>query len=131
MALKLETMETKESGKFKKYYSFIMIPIVILIPIAFWIYMEKEGSYLIDNYRTIEKSTEINGRVTKVNLNRGLFAIDLSNGTRVKSMDDITNNKKHDIAFFLKEYDSVIKKANSDTVIVKRNRKPYYFVLRY
>ena len=124
-------METKRTGNLRKFYSVIMISIVILIPILFWISMEKEGSYLIENYPTIEKSTEISGRVTKVNLNRGLFAIDFADGRRAKTMDDITDNKKHDNAFFLKEYDSIIKKANSDTIIVKRHRKPYYFILGY
>lgn len=131
MAVKMMIMETKETGKLNKSYSFIMIPIMIIFSIAVWINMIKNRSYLIDNYPTIEKSTEISGRVSKVNLNRGLFAIDVSNGTRAKSMENLYNNKKRSIASFLKEYDSIIKKANSDTVIVKRHRKPYYFMLRY
>jgi hypothetical protein len=75
MALKLLTMETKETGNFKKYYSLIMIPIMIIFSIAVWISMEKNRSYLINNYPTIEKSTEISGRVTKVNLEKGYFVL--------------------------------------------------------
>jgi hypothetical protein len=46
-------------------------------------------------------------------------------------MENLYNSKKSSIASFLKEHDSIIKKANSDTVIVKRQRKPYYYILRY
>jgi hypothetical protein len=131
MDLKIVSMKTVKPTSFGRIYLMISIPVGIILSIIFWISMEKNRSYLIDNYPTIEKSTEISGRVSKVNLNRGLFAIDLSNGKRVKSMDDITDFKKHDIAFFLKEYDSIFKKANSDTIIVKRFRENYYFILRY
>jgi hypothetical protein len=123
-------MKTVKPTRFGRIYLMISIPVGIILSIIFWISMEKNRSYLIDNYPTIEKSTEISGRVTKVNLERGLFAIDLSNGTRAKDMENIYDDKKKSIAFFLKEYDSIIKTANSDTLIVKRHRKPYYFTLR-
>lgn len=124
-------MNKTGAGITKRNYTLLAILGMILLYVTIWIAMIKNRSYLINNYPTIEKSTEISSRVSKVNLNRGLFAIDLSNGTRVKTMDDITDNKNHDIAFFLQEYDSIIKKANSDTIIVKRHRKAYYFMLRY
>jgi len=123
-------METKETGNSKKSYSFIIVPIMILLSIGIWISMGKYRTYLINNYATIEKKTEISGKVTKVILEHGIFCIDLSNGMRVKTMENVYNYKKSSMAGFLKEYDSIIKKVDSDTIIVKRYRKPYYFMLK-
>jgi hypothetical protein len=118
----------EKSKRFKICYTIIALTSII---ITIWILIDRNRTFLINNYPTITKETEISGKVTKVNLNRGMFCIDLSNGKRVKSMEDITDFKKHDIAFFLNESDSIFKKANSDTIIVKRFRDTYYFVLRY
>lgn len=120
----------EKSKRFKICYTIIAITSLIAFYITIWILMDRNRTYLINNYPTITKETEIRGKVTKVNLNHGIFCIDLSNGTRAKDMENIYDDKKKSIAFFLKEYDSIIKTANSDTLIVKRHRKPYYFTLR-
>ncbi len=124
-------MKNYKTTNFGRVYLMISIPVGIILSILFLVYMSNDRSYLLKNYPTIEKVTEISGRVTKVKLERGIFCIDFADGKRAKTMDDITDNKKHDIASFLKEYDSIIKKANSDTIIVKRYGISYYFMLRY
>jgi hypothetical protein len=124
-------MGTKESKNIFNAYTSLLIPLSIFIIVGGWIFMIKHQDYLIQNYPTIEKFTEIRGRVSKVNLNRGIFCIDFADGRRSKDMEKIYNEKKQSIAFFLKEYDSIYKKANNDTIIVKRYGISYYFMLRY
>jgi hypothetical protein len=123
-------MKNNKATNFGKIYLIISIPVGIIFSILFWIYMSNNRSYLLTNYPTIAKVTEIRGRVSNVNLERGIFCIDLADGSRAKDMEKIYNDKKQSIAFFLKEYDSIIKKANNDTIIVKRNGISYFFMLR-
>jgi hypothetical protein len=124
-------MKNIKTTNFGRTYLMISIPVGIILSILFLVYMSNDRSYLLKNYPTIEKVTEISGRVSKVKLERGIFCIDFADGRRAKDMEKIYNEKKQSIAFFLKEYDSIYKKANNDTINVKRYGISYYFILRY
>lgn len=124
-------MKKVKPVNFGRIYLMISIPVGIILSILFLVYMSNDRSYLLKNYPTIEKVTEISGRVSKVKLERGIFCIDFADGSRAKDMEKIYNEKKQSIAFFLKEYDSIYKKANTDTIIVNRYGISYYFMLRY
>jgi hypothetical protein len=86
----------------------------------------------IDNkYNIIDNSVEINSVFDHLKGNRGMLYLDFIDSIRFKVGGAMINRNyiPEDFDSFLKEGDSIIKRRQSDTVLIIRNMKKYYFIL--
>jgi hypothetical protein len=82
-------------------------------------------------YQIIDNSVEINRVFDHMTSNRGTLYLDFEDSSRLKVGSAMLNRNysPDDFSSFLKEGDSIIKHLKSDTLLIIRNSKHYYFVL--
>ena len=119
-------MQSPDNNKFKIIFLVTFVLAAIISTIVFLNYQKNE----YEKYPSLETETEIYDWIKNVKREHGYLMIDFFNGSKYGIIS--TSNYKYKPAslFFFAEYgDYIIKKKDTDTIIVKRKDIEYIFVL--
>jgi hypothetical protein len=107
----------------------VLVAIMFLILLICIRFSDKKANELLSDYRTISQHESIYFRIIDIKKHRGSSLISTSNGEKIKIIDVYYNQDFNEKYFygFVKKYDSIIKKANCDTLYLMRENKKYFF----
>lgn len=105
---------------------YIFIPFGIIFTITCWTWMIKRQDSLLKEYHKVIKTSELGDKIIKIRQERGFSRYLLADESKIR-FPDIFNDKKQNIAGEIEPFDSIYKKKDSDTIIVVRNGRKYYF----
>lgn len=109
--------------------------LLVVVGIVLFIVTNKQGKDELEQiwqrYEIIEKQDNLSGQVIVIGCDKGASMVSLSNGNEVI----IPNSRNYDyekfeLCCFINIGDSIVKKANNDTIYIHRGDNKYYFVHR-
>jgi hypothetical protein len=103
---------------------------LILMGVIGFMGVDSYFNNLYSQYPVVNYETQVKDRMTKIVLEHGALLIDLSTGRKVAIIPSNFKNYDLDNYSLIEKGDSVIKKANSDSITIKNNGLYYVFVLK-
>ncbi len=107
----------------------ISVTLVIFLSFYFTKRDSKNIEKLHEEYKMVQKKTEINGLITSLYVNKGACFVKLDSRKLFLKTAANYNYKEVYLDRVLEVGCTITKKPNSDTLIVKKMGKEYYFKL--
>jgi hypothetical protein len=114
----------------KKLNLTILIFLLLLGAIGF-VGVDSFFNNLYSQYPVVSYDTQVNDRITKIDSEHGTLLTDMSKGLKIGIVLSSFKNYNSSAVYNLIEIgDSLIKKANSDSIRIKKNETIYLLVLK-
>jgi hypothetical protein len=116
--------EDKPMYKDKEYLLVLLFFLLLVGLIVYTIYVEI-------NSINLKPETSFNGRVTNTSNQKSTYYLKLSDKEKWFRLRDIRNEEYPELGFdfmdIIEKGDSIFKKVNSDTIVLIRPERAYYF----
>jgi hypothetical protein len=116
-----------------KYLGIALVIVFILsLAIFFTIKDSSRNARFRDEYKNVTKADSFFGNITEMHTNKGISYVTIN--SKEKYLLDISRNENyHDINVYLSKMlaigDSLVKKNESDSLIIYKGGEIYYFLL--
>lgn len=113
-----------------KIFQFGFLLFFSVVAIIFMITSESRTEKYLDGFESVSMNSAIDSRVLEVRNEHGSAIISIETGQDI--LLKISLNKMYKpsvISGFIKVGDSITKKSNSDSLLVKRGDKTFFFIL--